>query len=175
MTTALRALNASFLLFFGLVACSRTQTASQLLAVGRPAPDLSFEYEGKSRSLRDPGGRLTLVYFYPKDGTPGCTKEACAIRDVWNRFEERGIGVIGVSRDDAQSHERFAKEHRLPFPLVADPDGRWATAFGVPDRNGKAARVSFLLDRQGKVAKVYPDVDPGIHAHEVLDDAAKVQ
>jgi peroxiredoxin Q/BCP len=176
MHQAIRVLGigAASIALLGLAGCGRAHATHTTLAVGQPAPDLSFEYQGKERRLRDTAGHLTLVYFYPKDGTPGCTKEACAIRDVWNRFEARGIGVLGVSRDDARSHERFAKEHRLPFPLVADADGRWATAFGVPNRNGKSARVSFLLDRQGTVAKVYPDVDPGVHANEVLRDAEKL-
>ncbi|MGC4063926.1 MAG: peroxiredoxin [Polyangiaceae bacterium] len=175
MFQAFRTLGIASLALLGPAGCNRAQATSSMLAVGQPAPDLSFEYQGKERRLRDQNGHLTLVYFYPKDGTPGCTKEACAIRDVWNRFEARDIGVIGVSRDDASSHERFAKEHRLPFPLVADSDGRWATAFGVPNRNGKSARVSFLLDRKGTIAHIYPEVDPGIHANEVLRDAEKVQ
>jgi len=115
-----------------------------------------------------------LVYFYPKDSTPGCTKEACAFRDAWNRFEEAGVLVVGVSTDSADSHRAFAKEHALPFPLVADTDLAWAKAFGVPTIMGVTRRVSVLL-HDGRVTKVYPDVDPGVHATEVLTDAAQVR
>ncbi|RYE87040.1 MAG: peroxiredoxin, partial [Myxococcales bacterium] len=111
-----------------------------------------------------------VVYFYPKDGTPGCTKEACAFRDVWGKYQAAGVRVLGVSEDDQASHKKFADEHRLPFSLVAD-DGSWARAFGVSTTLGMPSRVTFLIDAGGKVARVYPDVDPGVHAERVLGDA----
>ena len=113
----------------------------------------------------------TVVYFYPKDGTPGCTKEACAFRDVWSRFEDAGVQVVGVSADSNASHAAFAAEHELPFPLIADEDGTWAKAFGVGTKLGMTDRESFLLATDGTVVKVYPGVDPGVHADEVLRDA----
>lgn len=116
-------------------------------------------------------GRFVVVYFYPRDETPGCTKEACAFRDAWTRLEEGGITVIGVSSDDAASHAEFAKKHSLPFALVADTDHAWAKAFGVSSRLGMYQRVSFLIDRTGKVARVYPEVDPAQHATQILADA----
>lgn len=146
-------------------------SSEQMLSVGDPTPKLSATgHEGTQLDL----GALdkpTLVYFYPRDGTPGCTKEACAIRDIWNEYEAAGVLVVGVSTDDKTSHEKFAAEHELPFPLVADTDESWAKAFGVSVRAGYSQRVSFLLDAEGKVAKTYPGVDPGVHAAEVLADA----
>lgn len=117
-------------------------------------------------------GKPTVVYFYPKDGTPGCTKEACAFRDVWAKYEAAGVMVIGVSADSNASHAAFAAEHALPFPLVADEDGTWAKAFGVGTKLGMPDRESFLIGPDGTIAKVYPGVDPGVHADEVLRDSA---
>jgi len=153
-------------------ACSR-QGPESLLPVGSPAPaDLSaVDQNGVTHRLADAKGSVTVVYFYPKDATPGCTKEACAFRDVWSRYEAAGVKVFGVSGDDQASKAKFAAEHKLTFPLLADPDKRWITGFRVPTRLGMASRVTFLLDRELKVAKVYPDVDPGVHAAQVLDDA----
>lgn len=155
---------------------AKADQAAALLSVGSPLPDLEgIDQNGKSHRLTASKGRPIVVYFYPKDDTPGCTKEACAFRDVWQRFEKAGVAIYGVSRDDRSSHERFAQKYKLPFPLIADPDGRWEARFGVPDRGGMSARVSFLFDAQGKLARVYPNVDPGVHATQVLNDAAGVR
>jgi peroxiredoxin Q/BCP len=147
--------------------------AAALLPAGAPAPALrAADQEGRVHELREAQGYPTVVYFYPKDATPGCTREACAFRDVWAQYQQAGVRLYGVSTDDQASHARFARKHRLPFPLLADPRHEWARAFGVPLRLGMAKRVSFLLDREGRVARVYPDVDPGVHAQRVLADAA---
>jgi thioredoxin-dependent peroxiredoxin len=144
---------------------------SFLLAKGKGLPDLvGIDQLGAEQRLRRNVGRVTLVYFYPKDGTPGCTKEACAFRDVWQRFEQAGVALYGVSRDDRASHEKFASEHKIPFSLIADKDGKWEAAFGVPSTLGMSSRVSFLFDKLGKLAYVYDKVDPGIHADQVLRD-----
>ena len=146
-----------------------------LLAVGAKVPNLTgTDQHGAEHRLADSTGHPLLVYFYPKDATPGCTQEACAFRDVWKRFAEQGIALYGVSRDDQASHARFATEHQLPFPLIADPSGTWEHAFGVPNHNGKSARVSFLFDAHGRLADVYPNVDPGVHAEQVLGDVARL-
>jgi len=159
-----------------LVACGASQRpdgGEGLLPVGSATPDLSAtDQNGKAHKLVEERGHPVIVYFYPKDGTPGCTKEACAFRDTWNRFTDAGVQVFGVSADDQKSHEEFAKEQKLPFPILADPEKKWITAFGVSTRLGMASRVSFLVDKDGKVAKVYPDVDPAFHADAVLKDAA---
>ncbi|HWB78699.1 MAG TPA: peroxiredoxin [Nannocystaceae bacterium] len=143
-----------------------------LLAVGDEVPALTTAaHDGSTIDLRKLG-RPTIVYFYPKDDTPGCTKEACAFRDAWDKFTAASVGVVGVSSDDDESHRAFAKKYEFVFPLIADRDHTWAHAFGVPMRLGMTARVSFLVGADGKIAKVYPDVDPAIHSDEVLKDAA---
>jgi peroxiredoxin Q/BCP len=157
-------------------ACGGRQAGGkkQLLAVGSEVPPLvRTDHLGKPVSLRSE--QPTLVYFYPKDGTPGCTKEACAFRDVWQRYSGAGVRAIGVSADSEQKHREFAQEHQLPFSLIADPEHVWSDAFGVGPVSwalpGADARVSFLIDTKGRVAKVYEDVDPGVHAEQVLQDA----
>ena len=148
---------------------------SKLLAPGSDAPALQATAHDGTQLALDSLGKPAVVYFYPADDTPGCTAEACAFRDIWSEYEQAGVMVIGVSTQDAESHAEFAEKYELPFPLVADTDASWAEAFGVDVRVGYASRVSFLLDREGKIAKVYPGVDPGVHAREVLDDAAELR
>lgn len=140
---------------------------------GAPAPALSSnDHTGEPIALQEMRGQPVLVYFYPKDGTPGCTAEACAIRDTWDQFTAARVIVIGVSGDDAESHRAFAEQNDLPFALVADTDLSWASAFGVGTLGGFTERVSFLIDAEGRVAKVYPGVDPAVHAEQVLADVA---
>lgn len=161
---------------FACGAVQRPDGGSGLLPEGAMAPAVSgVDQNGATRSLAAERGHPVVVYFYPKDGTPGCTTEACAFRDAWATYREAGVQVFGVSSDDRESHAEFAKEHGLPFPLVADDSGAWATAFGVPSMLGLTKRVTFLVDARGRVAKVYPDVDPGVHAARVLEDAKKLR
>jgi thioredoxin-dependent peroxiredoxin len=170
-----RAVGVLCLGWLSLTSCSRraepAAPAPQVLTVGARMPDLvGIDQWGQTHRLAESSGHPILVYFYPKDGTPGCTKEACAFRDVWQRFEQKGVTLYGVSRDDRASHQKFAEQHRITFALIADDAGKWATAFGVPNRNGRSARVSFLFDKRGRLARVYPEVDPGVHANQVLGD-----
>jgi peroxiredoxin Q/BCP len=152
---------------------TRPDGSTGLLPAGSAAPDLSApDQTGKVRRIADERGHPLVVYFYPKDGTPGCTKEACAFRDSWERYRQAGVQIFGVSADDQKSHEQFAKEQHLPFPIVADPTHAWSTAFGVSTKLGMDSRVSFLIDPSGKVARIYPKVDPALHADDVLKDAA---
>jgi peroxiredoxin Q/BCP len=170
----LLALSTPISLLSGCGETERPDGGTGLLEVGSPAPDLSATaHDGTAIALRSLG-KPAVVYFYPKDDTPGCTTEACAFRDIWTEYEAAGVMVIGVSTDDDASHRAFAEKHELTFPLIADTDEAWAKAFGVKVSGGYAERVSFLIDGAGKVAKVYPGVDPGVHAREVLDDAAKL-
>jgi peroxiredoxin Q/BCP len=113
-----------------------------------------------------------LVFFYPKDDTPGCTKEACSLRDVYRQFQAHGAVVLGVSRQDAKSHQAFRAKYHLPFDLLVDPDGKVAAAFGVGEYPvvGLHKRQSVLIGPDGKVVRCYPDVDPEKHAAEVLKD-----
>ena len=157
----------------GCSASTRADGGVGLLPSGAAAPDLAAtDQTGKVRRITEERGHPLVVYFYPKDGTPGCTKEACAFRDQWERYQKAGVQIFGVSADDQKSHEQFAKEQHLPFPIVADPSHAWSAAFGVSTKLGMDSRVSFLIDAGGKVAKIYPHVDPALHADEVLKDAA---
>jgi peroxiredoxin Q/BCP len=163
----------------GLCACKHAAQANGgggLLAVGAPAPDLAgVTAEGAPLRLSQAKSGAAVVYFYPKDETPGCTKEACAFRDNYAAFTAAGVKVFGVSRDSAQSHAAFRAHYQLPFVMVADPDGKVQQAYGVPSKfPGIAARVSFLVDTTGKIARVWPDVDPVQHATEVLKAAQQL-
>jgi thioredoxin-dependent peroxiredoxin len=143
---------------------------------GQQLPDVEFITEGGERlAAGDLGGQKTVLYFYPKDDTPGCTKEACAFRDRMGDYGEAGIQVYGVSLDSPESHRRFREKYNLTFPLLTDKDGRAAEALGVLREGGeKANRVTFLLDADGTIKKVYPEVSPETHADEILKDAASL-
>ena len=158
-----------------LVGCGARQRpdgGKGLLGVGANVPALSsVDQDGAPVALAAERGHPVVVYFYPKDGTPGCTREACAFRDVWTRYLTAGVKVVGVSADSQSSHKKFATEHRLPFSLVADEDGLWARSFGVSSTFGMDSRVTFLIGPDGTITHVYPDVDPGVHAERVLGDA----
>lgn len=162
------------LLLMVLAACGSAQLRPDggkgLLPVGSTVPDLTDkDHAGHEVKLREPVP--TLVYFYPRAGTPGCTKEACAFRDAWTRYEQAGLRVVGVSGDDEEDQVEFAKAHDIPFSFVSDEDHVWSSAFGVGSFIGMDSRVSFLADAQGRIVHVYNDVDPGVHAKQVLDDA----
>lgn len=153
----------------GCSAVQRPDGGSGLLPVGAPAPELmGTTRTGERLRLSSVRGHAAVVYFYPMDGTPGCTREACAFRDTFERYAALGVTIFGVSQDSAQSHRRFSEHEQLPFPLVADEDGSLTRAYGVPSRIGLSSRVTFLVDASGRVARVWPDVDPGVHANQVL-------
>ena len=172
------ALGSALLLAPALAACGAVQRpdgGSGLLPVGSVAPDLTGTgRDGKAVSLSSVRGQPAVVYFYPMDGTPGCTREACAFRDAFDQYSQRHITIFGVSQDSAQSHHEFRERQALPFPLVPDEDGSVTRAYGVPSHIGLSARVTFLVDRSGHVARVWPDVDPGVHASEVLRAVAEL-
>lgn len=141
-----------------------------LLSVGAPAPSVeATAHSGDKVSLEKLKGKPVVVYFYPKDDTPGCTIEAQQIRDSYEDLSKTGAVVLGVSSDSNESHSAFAKKYSLPFQLLPDSDNAIAKAFGVPLRGGKASRVTFLIDKQGKIAKVFPKVNPDGHAKELLE------
>jgi peroxiredoxin Q/BCP len=117
-----------------------------MLAVGQSMPEATLTADSGSVQLRQQIGKPLVVYFYPKDETYGCTKEACSFRDQYEDFVAAGAEVIGISRDDAASHARFRDHHRLPFTLLTDPDGKVARAWGV---SGLAARSTFVFDKEG--------------------------
>ena len=175
-------LRGSMLLGLSIAAASCARTArpdggSGLLPVGAPASDVTgTTTDGKSIRLSAVRGHPAVVYFYPKDETPGCTREACAFRDAFTKYVTHNVTIFGVSRDSEESHREFRKKHSLPFPLVADEDGKVAEAYGVSSTLGMASRVTFLVGSDGRVVRVWPNVDPGVHADEVLaavDEAEK--
>jgi peroxiredoxin Q/BCP len=144
-----------------------------LLPVGSVAPEVVGEDVSHNQvRLSALRGRPAVVYFYPKDGTPGCTKEACAFRDAWAKYTAAQVGVIGVSSNSAKEHHEFLVEKKLPFALAADESGSVAKAYGVGSGLFGYSRVTFLIDAKGTVAKVWDDVDPGVHADQVLSAAS---
>ena len=138
---------------------------------GRPAPDFELTSDTGDRvRLSSFRGRPVVLYFYPKDDTPGCTAQACGIRDDYDAFEQRGAVVLGVSADTDTSHKKFKEKYGLPFTLVADPDRTLGDVYGVT-REGKDSyeRSTFVIDPEGNVAKVMRRVKPDTHVEEVLD------
>jgi len=141
------------------------------LKVGDPAPDFSAKsHDGKDVKLSAYKGHPVVVYFYPKDETPGCTKQACGFRDAWNELDKKGVVLIGISADNDASHRAFAEHHKLPFLLVSDPDGKLAKQFGVPFRMCFTSRQTIVIDAEGRIKKLYRDVDVSTHANDVLKD-----
>jgi thioredoxin-dependent peroxiredoxin len=141
---------------------------------GQALPDLALTTEnGEHVGTAELKGQKTVLYFYPKDDTPGCTKEACAFRNRMDDYAEAGIRVYGVSLDSPESHREFRAKYDLNFPLLTDEGGRASEALGVLRENRRTAnRVTFLLDPDGRISKVYPEVSPETHADEILQDAA---
>jgi peroxiredoxin Q/BCP len=147
--------------------------------IGKPAPDFSLpDQDGRTRSLAEFRGKWLALYFYPRDDTPGCTKQACAFRDDWNKLAALGAQVVGVSVDDVESHLDFAKEYKLPFPLLADKGGAVAARYGSLRDLGLikfARRNTFLIDPQGRIAQVYLGVNASGNSREVLEDLQRLQ
>ncbi len=146
------------------------------LKVGDAAPDFSAPASGdRTIALKDLQGRNVVLYFYPKDDTPGCTKEACSFRDAHTNLKEKGAIVLGVSPDPVKSHDKFTAKFELPFPLLADTDHSIAEAYGVWGEKqfmGRkylgVHRVTFLIGGDGRIRAVWPEVKPETHAAEVL-------
>lgn len=146
------------------------------LQEGDQAPDFSAATNGGGRiKLADYQGRNVILYFYPKDDTPGCTKEACAFRDHFAAFKQKGAVVLGVSVDPVKAHDKFVEKYKLPFTLLADVDKKIVAAYGVWGQKtfmGRkylgVHRVTFLIGPDGKIKKIWPKVKPEAHAEEVL-------
>ena len=144
---------------------------------GKPAPDFELRSDsGESVKLSDLRGKQVVLYFYPKDDTPGCTTQACGIRDAYGEFEREGAVVLGVSPDDERSHVKFKEKYELPFTLLADPDHAVAEKYGVWGEKNYAGkkymginRSTFVIDPEGNVARAMLGIKPAGHASEVLD------
>lgn len=154
-----------------------------MLKVGQKAPAFKLQdQDGTTHTLKDHVGKWLIIYFYPKDDTPGCTKEACTIADIYKDFARLGVTVIGVSKDSVKSHKKFAEKYNLPFTLLADTETTMLEKYkALKEKSmfGKSflgiQRVSYLIDPDGKIAKVYPKVDPANHAVELLADIKALQ
>ena len=153
-------------------------TANLLPVIGKPAPDFTLpSTSGEAVSLKQFKGKKTVVlYFYPKDDTPGCTKEACGFRDLREPFERAGAVILGVSNDPIDSHQKFREKHKLPFDLLADEDASVSKAYGVYKQKnlyGKKylgiERTTFVVDRTGRIAQIYPKVKVEGHIQDVLE------
>ena len=148
-----------------------------MLREGDPAPDFTLESDsGEEVTLSSLRGRPIVVYFYPKDDTPGCTTEACEFRDAYDVYRERGAEILGVSPDDVASHEKFKSKHQLPFTLLADPEHEVAEKYGVWGERTFAGktfmginRSTFVIDEDGNVARAMLGIKPAGHAEEVLN------
>jgi thioredoxin-dependent peroxiredoxin len=147
-----------------------------MLKEGSVAPNFAAkDANGETVRLKDLRGEKVVLYFYPRDDTPGCTKEACSFRDAFTDFKKRGINVLGVSVDSEASHKKFTAKYKLPFTLLSDPDHAIADAYGVYGEKkfmGRTymgvKRITYLIDEKGKIKKVFEKVKPDEHARDVL-------
>ena len=145
------------------------------------APDFKLpDQEGKNHSLSDYQGKWLVLYFYPKDFTPGCTKEACAFRDASQEFDKREVKIVGISKDTVALHKKFAEKYHLNFPLLADPEHQVIEAYGAWGKKkfmGREffgiLRSTFLINPKGEIVKEYKDVNPITHSAEILQDLEK--
>lgn len=160
-----------------LVALRPRIVRAAMLREGEIAPPITTRMVVGDRiepfSLESYRGRRIVLYFYPKDDTPGCTKEACAFRDGYAMFERAGIAVFGCSIDSADSHRVFIRKYKLPFALLLDPDRKIATAYGAVNGIpivGLDKRITYVIGEDGRILKVYPSVDPSSHADKILHD-----
>jgi peroxiredoxin Q/BCP len=140
------------------------------LKEGDKAPNFTLkQQDGKDVTLsKEWEKNIVVLYFYPMDDTPGCTKEACMFRDLNQDFKNAGAEVLGVSVDDAASHKKFQDKHKLTFTLLADSENKVVELYDVKNFIGKAKRVTFVIDTKGIIKKIYPDVDVSMHGQEVL-------
>ena len=166
-------INSKFLkVFFVLIALAFCLGLSS----GDLAPDFSLKNQnGKLIHLSDYKGKYVLVYFYPKDETPGCTKEACSLRDSFEAIKKMNTVILGVSRQDQKSHQEFIAKYKLPFDLLVDEDGKMGKSYGVGTYPllGYFKRESVLIGPDGHVVQFYTDVDPSTHVQQVLADLKK--
>ncbi len=140
------------------------------LSIGDSAPNFTAkDTSGNTVSLSSYAGKPVVIYFYPKDDTPGCTKQACSFRDNYAQYLSKGIAVFGVSMDDQLSHQKFTEKYGLPFPLLVDSDGALTKVFDV-DGGGRSKRVTYLIDSSGKIEQVYTTVNTETHATDILAD-----
>ncbi len=151
-----------------LVSCN-SQKGEHMIEAKTLAPDFTLmDQDGKSHTLSQYKGKNVLVYFYPMDDTPGCTKEACTIRDSYQELSKLDLQVFGISPDSTESHKKFAEKYKLPFTLLSDPEKEVVKKY---DADGAwVQRISYLINKEGEIIKNYPNVDPATHAAQIYDD-----
>ena len=163
----------------GWLIASQLVRAGEVPKVGQAAPDFTLpDQNGQMHGLQEFSGKWLVLYFYPKDDTPGCTQEACAFRDDLSQLSELGAQVVGVSVDDTSSHAEFAKKYHLPFPLLADKTTETAERYGALMNLvliKVARRYTFLIDPKGNISKVYLSVETSRHSKEIIEDLKKLQ
>jgi thioredoxin-dependent peroxiredoxin len=165
-----------------LILVMRPKSASaDLLKEGEIAPPFATQMvvgeQVSPVSLADFHGKRVILYFYPKDNTPGCTKEACSFRDGYAKFQQAGLVVLGCSIDTADAHKAFIQKYGLPFPLLLDPDKKIAKEYGAANGIpilGFDRRITYVIGEDGRILKVYPSVDPSVHSGEILSDISKL-
>ena len=166
------------LVVFASLLVARAARAGDLPELGKPAPGFDLpDQNGVHHTLEEYRGKWLVLYFYPKDDTPGCTKEACAFRDDLSQISELGAQVVGVSVDDTASHAEFAKKYNLPFPLLADKTTETAARYGALMNllfMKVARRYTFLIDPQGNVGKIYLSVETSRHSKDIIEDLQKL-
>ncbi len=165
----IRSLISTLLLIF-----SSGNAQAESLKPGDPAPGFSLlDQNSNQHRLEDYRGQWLILYFYPKDDTPGCTTEACEFRDDYYVLKQMGVTVLGVSLDEVESHQEFAEKYHLPFPLLSDADARVAMAYGSLTKFGPikfAKRHTYIIDTEGRIAHIYRNVKPRQHSDQVIND-----
>jgi len=150
-----------------------------MLEINQPAPDFNLaDAQGISHSLKDFQGQWLVLYFYPKDNTPGCTKEACSLRDDLAQFKNLHATVIGISTDNSASHLKFIEKQSLNFSLLADTDGKVSASYHALFKLGPikfSKRHSFIINPEGNITKIYRSVSPNLHSQELLNDLVQLQ
>ncbi len=153
-----------------------SSSAAEGLKVGSPAPTFKTQIaSGEAFNMANRKGKWTVLYFYPKADTPGCTKQACAFRDSIKVIHEKGAEVFGVSKDSVESQKKFTDKYHLNFPLLADPEGKIIQSYGVAGMVGFAKRWTFLIDPELKIRSIMENVDPALNAHDVATELEKLQ
>src|ERR1700730_12612182 len=177
MRVILAAIIALGVLFVAITLLRPRIACAEILREGDLAPPITTQMVTGEQitpfSLTAYRGKKIVLYFYPKDDTPGCTKEACAFRDGFAQFQTAGLTVFGCSIDSSDAHRKFIKKYSLPFPLLLDPDRKIATSYGAANGipiPGLDKRITYVMDENGLILKVYPNVDPALHANQILAD-----
>ena len=168
----------SAILLIAFFSYYKISMASTELKIGDKAPEFNLpDAKGEIVNLASFKGNWVVLYFYPKDDTPGCTKEACSFRDDLHKLEKLGAKVVGISVDGTSSHAKFAEKYHLPFPLLADKDGKVADSYGALTNLfvlKLAKRYTYLINPKGNIAKIYQSVDTSRHSQEIIDDLIKL-